>query len=143
MNKFNARVIISIKVILLILISGCATIIHKKPLSTEDITVAEIRHRVEQNYLKLHSLKAKAKVSVESPQMSFVTNSSINLKTPDSLMIKLSAIFGIGVGSVFLIESNFTSKKFLTWKKPKPPSMDTNMINGKLYRNMGDRLFLS
>jgi len=107
MNKNLNRVAITITLVLLILITNCARVFRKAPLSADQITIAEIRDRVEQNYLKLSSMKARAKLSVESPQMSFMANAAINLKMPDSLMIKLSAGFGIGIGSIFIDQDQF------------------------------------
>ncbi len=106
MNKTNYRLII-IAIISILLISGCASIFRKAPLSADQISIAEIRHRVEQNYLKFHSMKAKARISVESPQMSFMANSTINIKKPDSLKIKLHAGFGLGIGSLFIDKNQF------------------------------------
>ena len=98
---------IIIVIVSVALLSGCASIFRKAPLSADQTSIAEIRHRVEQNYLKFHSLKAKARISVESPQMSFMANSTINLKKPDSVKIKLTAGFGLGIGSVFLDNKQF------------------------------------
>jgi outer membrane lipoprotein-sorting protein len=90
-----------------LLISGCAGIFKSSPLSVDQTSIAEIRHRVEQNYLKFHALKAKAVLSLESPQMSFMANSTIHLKKPDSVKIKLTAGFGLNIGSVFLDNKQF------------------------------------
>jgi len=106
MNKTNYRLII-ISIISVLLISGCAGILRKTPISAEHTSVAEIRHRIEQNYLKFRSLKAKARLSLESPQMNFMANASINLKKPDSIKIQLSAGFGLGLGSLFLNNKEF------------------------------------
>ena len=92
---------------ILLFISGCARIFHKSTLSLDSVTIGEIRHRVEQNYLKFHSAKAKAKISLESPQISFTANSAINIKMPDSLLIKLSAGLGFGVGAIFMDGNQF------------------------------------
>jgi len=89
------------------LLSGCASIFRKVPLSIDQTSLAELRHRVEQNYLKFRSLKAKARMSIESPQISFMANSTIHLKKPDSVKIKLTAGFGLGIGSVFLDNKQF------------------------------------
>jgi len=90
-----------------LLLSGCAGILKRPTLSTDQISISQIRHRVEQNYLKFQSLKAKARISVESPQMSFTANASIFIKKPDSVKIQLSAGFGLGLGSVFVDSNQF------------------------------------
>ncbi|OQX95875.1 hypothetical protein B6I21_03190 [candidate division KSB1 bacterium 4572_119] len=98
-------------VLLIILITtlatGCGKIFRKPTLSLDSITIGEIRHRVEQNYLKFKSVKTQAKLSLESPQMSFMASSTIKVKTPDSLIVKLSAGLGFGVGSIFIDKNQF------------------------------------
>ncbi|MBL7095291.1 DUF4292 domain-containing protein [candidate division KSB1 bacterium] len=103
----NIYRLLLVAIISVSLLSGCAGIFRKVPLSTDQTTIAEIRHRVEQNYLKFRSLKAKAVLSVESPQMSFMASSTIHLKKPDSVKIKLTAGFGLRVGSLFLDNNQF------------------------------------
>ncbi len=106
MAKHTYRLLI-VAIVSIALLSGCAGIFRKAPISADQTTIAELRHRVEQNYLKFRSLKANAVLSVESPQMSFMANSTIHLKKPDSLKIKLTAGFGLGIGSVFLDNKQF------------------------------------
>ncbi|UCE05608.1 MAG: DUF4292 domain-containing protein [bacterium] len=101
------RISFAIIIVILIFITGCAGLFQKKPLSLHDITIAEIRHRIEQNNLKFHSMKANAEISVESPKVSFVANSYVIIKKPDSLLIKIKAPFGIGFGSVFMDRNQF------------------------------------
>jgi len=89
------------------LLTGCAGLLQKKPLSLDHITVAEIKHRVEQNSRKYHSMKARADISVESPRMNFSASSSIIIKKPDSIFIKIKAPFGIGVAAIFMDRNQF------------------------------------
>ncbi|NOZ62659.1 MAG: DUF4292 domain-containing protein [Calditrichaeota bacterium] len=85
-----------------LVISGCAGILPTSRPDVNSITIAQIRHRVEQNYLKFQTAKAKAKISLESPQLSFTANSVIRIKMPDSLLIQLSSGLGFGVGAIFI-----------------------------------------
>jgi len=103
LKRISATIIITI----LIFISGCAGLIQKKPLTLDGITIAQIRHRIEQNNLEYHSMRANAEISVESPQVNFVANSHIIVKKPDSVLIKIKAPFGIGFGSVFIDRNQF------------------------------------
>ena len=101
------RVSIIILVSMIIFIGGCAGLMKKKPLTLENITIAKIRHRIEQNNLKYRSLKADARISVESPKVNFSAKSNINIKKPDSLLMTIKAPFGIGFGTVFIDQNQF------------------------------------
>jgi len=91
----------------IIFIAGCAGLIKNKPLTLENITIAKIRHRIEQNNLKYHSLKADAQISVESPKVNFSAKSDIHIKKPDSLLMTIRAPFGMGFGTVFIDQNQF------------------------------------
>jgi len=91
----------------LIFMVGCAGLIQRKLLTLDNITIAKIRYRVEQNNLKFDSMKANAEISVESPQVNFRANSNLILKKPDSLFLKIKAPFGLGFGSVFINKDRF------------------------------------
>ena len=101
------RISIIILVSMLVFMGGCAGLMKKRPLTLENITIAKIRHRIEQNNLKYHSLKANAQISVESPRVNFSAKSDIKLKKPDSLIIKIKAPFGMGFGTVFIDQNQF------------------------------------
>ena len=92
---------------MIIFIAGCAGLIKRKPLSLENITIAKLRHRIEQNNLKYRTLKADAQISVESPKVNFSAKSNINIKKPDSLLMTIKAPFGIGFGTVFIDQNQF------------------------------------
>lgn len=98
---------ITILVTMIIFITGCAGLMKKKPLTMENITIAKIRHRIEQNNLKYHSLKADARISVESPKVNFSAKSDIHIKKPDSLLMTIKAPFGMGFGTVFIDQNQF------------------------------------
>ena len=100
------------KRLVIIIISGlllfsCARILHKKPLTIENMTVQDIRSRVEQNYGKLATIKGSAHLSMEMPGMGFTAISNIVLKMPDSLFISIKAGFGMGVGSILVDKDRF------------------------------------
>jgi outer membrane lipoprotein-sorting protein len=103
LRRISSLIIITI----IIVITGCAGLIRKKPLTLEDISIAEIRYRIEQNNLKYHSMKARADISVESPRLSFTASSQVIVKKPDSLLIIVRAPFGIGFGSFFIDQNQF------------------------------------
>lgn len=101
------RISIILIITIIIFITGCAGLIHKKPLTLENITVAKLRHRIEQDNLKYHSLKADAQISVESPKVNFSAKSNIHIKKPDSLLMTIKAPFGMGFGKVFIDQDRF------------------------------------
>ncbi|MDW7679724.1 MAG: DUF4292 domain-containing protein [bacterium] len=106
MNKKSIQ-ITTFFIFCVLLITGCAGLFKKPTLSPDAISPGFLRHRVEQNYLRFHSAKAKARISLESPQMNFMANSSIVIRSPDSLLVKLSAAFGLGIGSLFFNKEQF------------------------------------
>jgi outer membrane lipoprotein-sorting protein len=103
LKRISSLIIITI----IIVITSCAGLIRRKPLRLDDISIAKIRFRIEQNNLKYHSMKAKADISVESPKMSFTVSSQVFVKKPDSLLITVRAPFGIGFGSLFIDRNQF------------------------------------
>jgi len=112
--------------LMIVILTGCAQMTRTTRLSVDNVTVAGISHRVEKNYLRLKSLKARAQFVVESPMMSFQASSKILIQKPDSLFIQLRAPFGIKVGSVFLDRNRFVLQD--SWKNivytGEPDSLD-------------------
>ena len=92
---------------IILLFSDCANIFQRKPLSLEDVTVQKIRSRVEENYWKLKSIKGRAHLSIESPEMGFTAFSNISLKLPDLLNVEVKAGLGFGVGSILVRDDQF------------------------------------
>ncbi len=82
--------------------TGCASFLSTSKPSLDKMTIPLLRHRVEQNYLKFRTVRARAKISLESPQLSFTAGSSIRIKMPDSLLIQLNSGLGFGVGAIFV-----------------------------------------
>lgn len=91
-----------------LLLMNCAQLLRKRPLSTENISVYDVKGRVKQNYLKLFTIKGRAHLSMEMPGMGFTAASNIILKMPDSLSIKVRAGLGLGIGSIFIDGKQFT-----------------------------------
>lgn len=93
--------------IFLFFLSSCSRITQQKPFSGEQISIMEIRNRVQQNSWKLSSMKGQAHVTIETPQMGFTAVSDIILKQPDSLLVHVKAGFGMGVGTIFFHKNQF------------------------------------
>ncbi len=125
-TKIKSVIPVFFAIINLVLLAGCCRLLTRPPLNADAITIGEIRQRVEQNYAQLSSIKARAKICLEAPQMNLVANSKIYFKKPDSLMINLSAGFGLGVGSIFMDKHQFQlySSMDNTVYSAKPDSFD-------------------
>ncbi|MCU0646108.1 MAG: DUF4292 domain-containing protein [bacterium] len=104
MKRITASVI---ALIIVILITGCAHISKRAPLSLDRISIAQIRHNLEQNNLRYRSMLADAEISIESPTINFTAASKIALKKNDSLFIQIKAPFGIGVATIFVDKTKF------------------------------------
>lgn len=92
---------------IILLFTNCANVFQGKPLSLENVTVQKIRSRVEENYWKLKSIKGRAHLSIESPEMGFTAFSNISLKLPDLLNVEVKAGLGFGVGSILVRNNQF------------------------------------
>ncbi|MDZ7261202.1 MAG: DUF4292 domain-containing protein [candidate division KSB1 bacterium] len=87
---------------------GCAPFYRRETLDLNRITLQEIKARVESNFLELEGLKGKAQVTIEMPGAAYNAFSTVTLKMPDSLLIKIEVIFGIDVGCFFADRKNFS-----------------------------------
>lgn len=84
---------------LLILLSGCAGISRGPELDPTRMTAVELRDRVERNYLGLTSLQGRSRIQIQMPGMGSEASTEVKIILPDSLYLKVEAIFGIDVGS--------------------------------------------
>jgi outer membrane biogenesis lipoprotein LolB len=75
-----------------------------KPTETRIDVVRDI---VQKNWDQLESLRGTGRIIVESPQQSFSGHARINIKVPDSAYIKIEAILGLDVGTIFADENSF------------------------------------
>ena len=98
---------LTILMIMLFSIAGCGRVLQKEPLSTENITISQIRERVKENYSRLNSIRTKARIIAEMPGLGFTAMSEAVLKMPDQLKVEIRAGFGMGVGSIRLEGQNF------------------------------------
>lgn len=96
-----------IHLLLPLIIISCSKALQMKPLSTENITIRQIREKVNQNFIKLSTIKGKARIIAEMPGMGFTALSQMVLKMPDQLKIEIKAGFGMGVGSIRLDSDKF------------------------------------
>ena len=94
-NNIGRPVIILM--VALFCLSGCARVYHAPVLNYESADWFEIARATELNFSRLHSLKGRARLSFEMPNMAQNVSAEIRMILPDSLRIKFEAIFGIDV----------------------------------------------
>jgi hypothetical protein len=83
-------------------------------LDTERITPVELIRDAERNHSGKTSLQAAGSLSIESREFSNSGNFTLNLKHPDSLLVRLRGPFGINVGTVFLSHRDFVFYNSMT-----------------------------
>lgn len=85
-------------ILLLVILSGCAT--TKGPvLDADQMNAVELRDRVERNYLGLSTLQGNSRIQIQMPGLGTEATTQVKIILPDSLLLKVEAIFGIDVGS--------------------------------------------
>jgi hypothetical protein len=66
-----------------------------------------LRNRLAANFRNLQSLKGRATLTVETPEISYTADAAIWFRRPDSLFVKVEAAFGIDVGWLFCANDRF------------------------------------
>jgi hypothetical protein len=84
---------------LLLILTGCAGTSQKPELDADRMTAVELRDRVERNYLGLTTLQGSSRIQIQMPGMGTEATTQVKIILPDSLLLKIEAIFGIDVGS--------------------------------------------
>lgn len=91
----------------LILLSGCAGLFKGPSLDVSQMTIDELRDRIEQNHLAFQTLQGKGTISSQMPGMANEASISVKIIMPDSLVLKVEAMFGIDVGTFSSNRSKF------------------------------------
>ncbi len=97
---------ISIIVFLAMVLFSCSPAPRVTP-DTDRVTPAQLVSSVHENHGKKTSLKARGSISIESRDFSNSGNFNMDLKHPDSLLVRIRGPFGINVGTVFLSQDDF------------------------------------
>jgi hypothetical protein len=104
--KANQTTLYAILCTFVILLHACSTaprvVLDPDRVSPEDL-VANVRV----NHIKKNTLQARGSISIETTEFANSGRFTMNLKHPDSLLIKLRGPFGIDVGTVFLSQTMF------------------------------------
>lgn len=92
-----------ILLILGIFLISCAP--SKKMLTYKDSKIYFEKIKARDNFVK--SLTATGNITVDSPEFSNSAKLKVNLRRPDTLMLKIETIFGIDLGEVQIYADNF------------------------------------
>lgn len=91
------RPVLIIFLVALFLLANCARRYPRPVLNYDDANWFDIARVTEQNFSRLQTMQGQALLSFEIPNFSRSISAEILLKRPDSLRIKVEAIFGIDV----------------------------------------------
>ncbi len=98
--------LVSVAALMAALLFSCSPA-PRVTLDTDKVTPAQLVRDVEMNHTKKTSLRARGSISIESRDFSNSGNFNMDLKHPDSLLVRLRGPFGINVGTVFLSQNEF------------------------------------
>lgn len=98
--------LIGVAAVMAVLLFSCSPA-PRVTLDTDSVTPAQLVRGVELNHTKKTSLRARGSISIESRDFSNSGNFNMDLKHPDSLLVRLRGPFGINVGTVFLSQNEF------------------------------------
>jgi outer membrane lipoprotein-sorting protein len=90
-----------------VILMQCAPTLQRPAVSLNETQWQVIPRVLENNFNKLETLKGQGKLIVETVDVSYNANAQIIFKNPDSVLIKVEAIFGIDVGSLFADRNAF------------------------------------
>jgi hypothetical protein len=66
-----------------------------------------VREILDKNHQKFETLQGRGKLVLQSPRQSFSGSAVVNLIHPDSIYVRIEAIFGLDVGAVFADANEF------------------------------------
>lgn len=124
------RSLILLGIFLMLLFSSCAQWRGQQIKSTET-QIDVVRQILQENWQKLHTLRGDGRIIVESPQQSFSGRAHVNVKIPDSTFIKIEAILGLDVGTIFADNNAFLI--FSPMEKIAYYGSSTDTLNLKMF----------
>ena len=100
-TKFSKLLITLGGICVFVFMMQCAPALQRPAISQNETQWHTVQNVLENNFKKLRTLKGQGKLIVETQDVSYNANAQIVFKNPDSVLIKVEAIFGIDVGSLF------------------------------------------
>jgi outer membrane lipoprotein-sorting protein len=92
-----------------------------------DLTIEELKQRVNENSSKITSLKAEGSIDIDTPELSNTGTITVNILKPDSLYTKLEGPFGIDVADILLTRESFIYYNVMDNRVIKGPSTPLNI----------------
>ena len=84
-----------------VLLSSCAVFRHPPAISPEIRSPKQVLATLESNYARLDYFKGRGRLSVTAPDRAVSLDVQVYIDRPDTLYIRLEAIFGIDVGWLY------------------------------------------
>ena len=100
-TKFSKLLITLGGICVFVFMMQCAPALQRPAISQNETQWHTVQNVLENNFKKLRTLKGQGKLIVETQDVSYNANAQIVFKNPDSVLIKVEAIFGSDVGSLF------------------------------------------
>jgi len=93
----------------------------------ENISVQELKEKVNSNSKNIESFRGEGSISFESPRESNSGSIEIRLKKPDSLYIKIGGPFGISIAAALITRSEFLYYNVQENKAISGPTTELNI----------------
>jgi len=91
----------------LLILLACAPSARRGAGELSRVSLPQLLDDIERNQGKLRTLKGRARISFESPTAGYAGYTEIAVRRPDSALIKVEAVFGLDVGSLFIDGQSF------------------------------------
>ncbi|NIA30969.1 MAG: DUF4292 domain-containing protein [Actinobacteria bacterium] len=100
-RSFTVTRAIIIAMIALVFLAGCASVLRGPAINPQETNWQVVTQILQNNFERLRTLQGWGRLVVETPQMAYNASSTVVFKSPDSLFVKIEAIFGLDVGTLF------------------------------------------
>ncbi len=80
---------------------ACAPSARHAAFDISHVNLAQLQQDIDRNVSKLKTLKGRARISFESPSAGYSGYTRVAVRPPDSALVKVEALFGLDVGSLF------------------------------------------
>ncbi|MGQ9560253.1 MAG: DUF4292 domain-containing protein [Candidatus Oleimicrobiaceae bacterium] len=86
---------------------ACAPAARHAALDLSHVSLPQLQRDIDRNVSRLKTLKGRARISFESPSTGYSGYTRVAVRPPDSALIKIEALFGLDVGSLFIHGHSF------------------------------------
>jgi len=93
--------------LIVVMFIRCASVFRGTPPDLSQMSTNELRDRIERNHLAFNTLSGKGKIMAQMADQAQEASVDIKIIMPDSLYLKVEAIFGIDVGTFSCNRSKF------------------------------------